>query len=186
VWDLGKAFAPEPARNFTPQQREKSWQQLGVGNGLEVYRALATLAAEPAEAVKFLDDKWRRLDRVIPASFPKLLADLESPQFATRDRATRALRDLGVLAVPPLAAYAPKNLEASQRGQDILKKIKADEEAGKAAVAPDLLRLLRTVTLLSRINTPQARQSLEAMIRQWPDSWLADEAQKALGKNSKR
>src|ERR1043165_6535846 len=122
----------------------------------------------------------------MPASVSRLLADLGSDRFPTRDRAMQDLRALGVLAESRLAGHEPKNLETRRRVEAILQELKTTKEEGKTVVEPDLLRALRIVTILDRIDTPQTRQSLQAMVRRWPETWLANEAQKALDARSKK
>jgi WD40 repeat protein len=184
VWEAAE-FAPR-AMKITPKQREECWRDLAADDDINVYRALAVLAGEAGEAVQFLDGKWRSLNRPMPASVSRLLADLGSDRFPTRDRAMQDLRALGVLAESRLAGHEPKNLETRRRVEAILQELKTTKEEGKTVVEPDLLRALRIVTILDRIDTPQTRQSLQAMVRRWPETWLANEAQKALDARSKK
>ncbi len=74
------------------------------------------------------------------ASINKLIQDLESRDFATRESATKKLTELRKAAVPALQAAAlGKNRESSGRAFGILRKLFQSEDAETKAVAKEAL-----------------------------------------------
>src|SRR5207248_8828409 len=98
--------------------------------------------------LKGADDKTRAI--------AKLIADLDSPKFATREKATQALADLGAITRPFLEeALAKKpSLEARRRMQELMAKLPGKD------VEP-WLRDVRAIEALERIGTAEARKVLE-------------------------
>src|SRR5262249_57384163 len=105
----------------------------------------------------------------------QLIADLDSPQFATRDQATRTLRQLGGQAAAALREAAQKSdsAEVRRRAQDLL------DECEKQLL-PDELRVLRAVEVLEWINTAEARQLLAAWAKGAPGVRLTAAAEDAV------
>jgi hypothetical protein len=142
------------------------------------YRAMARLAADAKETVRFLQT------RLCPVAAPdkerlvKLLGDLDSVQFALRKKASDELEKYGEMALPALQAAALKKppLELSRRLAELR------EKALQAHVAPEKLRTLRAVFVLERIATPAARTLLQALANGAPEARLTQEARAALGR----
>lgn len=80
-----------------------------------------------------------------PQQIERLIAELDSNQFETRDRATNELLELGAAVVPKLAAALETNLspELQRRGRGILKKIELDRINGRSISTDDFLAPLR-------------------------------------------
>src|SRR5262249_21772899 len=99
------------------------------------------------------------------------VADLDSASFAVRDKAARALGELGASAEGALrkALENHPTLEVRQRLEQIL------EKRGK-----DVLRQLRAVETLEHIGTAEARQVLEALAKGSPTPRVAQAAEAAL------
>ena len=98
---LGKA---EPAKAApTPQTL---WEALLDEDATAAYRAIRALAAQPASAALMRE----RLKEIAakdtfdddPKRVAKLIADLDSEEFAVREQANKALRSLGRAALPAL------------------------------------------------------------------------------------
>lgn len=83
---------------------------------------------------------------VDPRHIERLIAELDSNQFETRDRATNELLELGAAVVPKLAAALETNLSAElqRRGRGILKKIELDRINSRSISTDDFLAPLRT------------------------------------------
>jgi Tol biopolymer transport system component len=181
LWDL-------PPRHASPRavgEKELAdcWDDLAGGNAAKAYRAVWTLAlAQPA--VPFLEkrlrpaepppaEERRRLDR--------LLLELDSDNFATRERASAELEKLGDAAEPALkkATRDSTSLEVRRRAERLLGRLRAP------AQRPELLRTLRAVEALELARTPEARQFLQALAKGWEHDRLTWEAQAALTRLSK-
>ena len=80
------------------------------------FKAMGQLQGHPAEAVALLRDRLK-VPRVDPQELALLIADLDSPQFAVRQKAVHALEKLGESAEAALRKVLEANpsLEARQR-----------------------------------------------------------------------
>ena len=109
------------------------------------------------------------------ASINKLIQDLESRDFATRESATKALTRLGKTAVPALQAAAlGKNRESSGRAFGILRKLfQSDDAEVKAAtkealqqiVEQDVPAISRQAELLLNPPKPPRQRGVGAQIQ---------------------
>ena len=90
----------------------------------------------------------------------QLIADLDSDDFATREKASQALAKLGSAATAALRRTLADNpsAEVRRRVQELLKQL---PPAGPSA---DLLRELRAVEVLERIGSPGAA----GCSKRWP------------------
>jgi len=89
----------------------------------------------------------------------KLIADLDSPKFAVREKAEGELRELSVQAEPFLnkAQAAGLSPEAAKRIETLLTEIAAHK------LSPAELREVRAVQALNWMDTPAAR----ALLAEW-------------------
>jgi HEAT repeat protein len=105
------------------------------------------------------------------------IEQLDDDDFETRENATAQLAKLGSRAVPALlTAKAPSSVEASSRIEQLLAKLKE---------APDFLRPQRSVDLLARIGSPEARTLLETLAQGPADSILTQSAKIRLARLQK-
>ena len=96
-----------------------------------------------------------------------LIAQLNSPKFKEREKATGELTALAEFAVPALHAALQKKsvpLEQRRRMESLLNRL---ENPG---AIPACLRELRAVEVLERIGSAAARQLLETLATGDPDS----------------
>ncbi|HMC64722.1 MAG TPA: hypothetical protein VKI65_07270, partial [Gemmataceae bacterium] len=105
----------------------------------------------------------------------QLLAQLDSDEFASREKATQALLALGEQAESALriALAGETSLEVRRRVEMILEQL----EPSKSAVR---LREFRAVEVLEHIGTPEAKQLLQALAKGAPEARLTQEAKAAL------
>src|SRR5262249_6562561 len=104
------------------------------------------------------------------------LKDLGSGNFATREKASKELAKIAEIIEPALRDLLakPPSIEVHLRIKELLDKLPAD--------TPSLTRLqqLRALELLEQMDSPKARQLLEALAAGTPEAWLTQEAQKIL------
>jgi hypothetical protein len=107
-------------------------------------------------------------------SVEDLFLQLDNDDFKTRERATSLLIEKGVGVVPKLRAVSkePPSLEVSRRIGRIM------DHFNEAGLSAEGLRLLRAITVLSRIATPSSR-ALLAELAEGPESTPATIAAKA-------
>ena len=85
VWDLDHAV--EGAVGGQGRFSKNSWTDPGQTDGEKASRAMQAFTARPKEAVGFFKARLRPIPTVDPKRLSQLLADLQSSQFAVRQRA---------------------------------------------------------------------------------------------------
>jgi WD40 repeat protein len=185
LWDLSRL--PEvkrpPARELSPAALDVEWRALGGEDATRAYRALWTLCALPQQALPLLRADLRPAAAVDPERITRLLADLDSGEFAVREKATADLEKLGEAALPRLHKALKEgglSAEASRRVQGLLDKGRALPPGG------DHIRTLRMLELLEQLGSPEAVALLKSLAANGSDRRLAHEARAALECLSRR
>lgn len=112
----------------------------------------------------------------------RLLTELDSDDFATREKATKALTELGTIAEPALrkAQECSPSLELRRRAGRILQAVRDQP------IPPEELRQLRAVEALEYCAAAGAVELLEALGRGAPEARLSVEAKAALARLARR
>jgi RNA polymerase sigma factor (sigma-70 family) len=155
---------------------DELWQVLAAADTERAGRAVWALADVPAAALKVLRQHLHR----VPDNkehVQKLIADLDDPKFALREKATRELAELGPVIEEALAARlkAAPSLETSKRIQKLLAVIRS------APPTPEQLRLIRAVEVLEAIGAA-AREILEDLAAGADRALLTVQAREALAR----
>src|SRR5262249_32663214 len=131
--------------------------------------------------VPFLRERLRPVTSPDPKRLAQLLADLDSAEFAVREKATKQLEQLGELAVPAVkqALTGKPPLEARRRLGQLV------ETGERWMPASQPLRLLRAVEVLERIGTPDAKRFLQELAQGAPVARLTYETKVALERLAK-
>jgi RNA polymerase sigma factor (sigma-70 family) len=171
IWDA-TAGPHQPVR--TEKELEACWRTLANEDAARAYEAVGALAAAGEQAVPLLEKHLRPVPRPDAAAVARLIADLNSDDFAVRQKANEGLGELGEAAVVPLRrALADKpTLEVRRRLQQLLDQTQAR--------GGDWLRRLRAVQALERMHTPRARRLLESLAAGAPGASLTEDAKAAL------
>ncbi len=171
VWDLPLLFRSQPPGKDTSP--EALWAALAGDDAVQAHRALWRLAALP-EAGTFLARHLQPVEALPPERLRALLADLDSPDFATRQKAEGSLAAAGEAVREALA-------EASARTKDAeVRRRLARLQARLQPRAPERLREVRAVLALEARGTPEARRLLEKLGAGAPEARLTQEAKAAL------
>lgn len=126
VWDVTgviragrNALAP-----MTPAELDAQWNSLGRVDAAKAWQAICALAARPAQAVPLLKARVTEY-RASKAEAARLVANLDSDDFRTRETASRRLGELGAVALPYLRAFsaAAPSIEAKRRALGLLAQI---------------------------------------------------------------
>jgi hypothetical protein len=165
-----------PAPKSAPATVETLWADLAGEDAARAYRAIGGLAADPRRALALLRANLK------PAAGPDLkrvdrcLADLDSDDYATRTKATEELARLGAAAEPALkkALAGERSAEVRRRLDELLARLKAKE------LPVAVLRQVRAVEVLERLDPGEAGPLLEALARGDPEDRLTREAQAAV------
>jgi hypothetical protein len=188
VADLDKASAAALGKNplkkpLKPRQLDKLWADLSSRDLTEAGLAWRALVAGRKESVPFLKKQLGKLPKG-GRRITQLIADLDSDDFATREKASEALEKLGGAARPPLegALTTTRSAEVRKRIKEVLKAIGPRE-----SVLPQKdLRLARAIRLLEVVGTPAARELLEALTKVALPSGLDADAKEALERLTKK
>jgi hypothetical protein len=174
VW-LTEKLPPPPTPRALALTPAECWELL-AGDGAAALRASAALAAQGDEAVALLKAKLAPVPPPAPGKLPALLKDLDSAQFAVRNRAMRDLESLGDVAEEALrtALEKPPSAEAGRRLKALLDRLETPP-AVRARV-----RQGRAVAVLEQVGSPAAVALLEALAAGAPTARLTHEARAAL------
>jgi WD40 repeat protein len=174
IWDYPALLAQATRDKIDPVRQW--WGDLGNSNAAVAFQAMQQLADHPERSVPYVKDHLQPV-RLTPGHVPKLIEDLGSSNYKTRERALAELAKLAEAIEPTLRAALvkkPESLEAHLRLKGLLEKVPQDPPS------PGKLRQLRAVELLEQMDTPASRQILEALALGAPEAWLTHEARQAL------
>jgi hypothetical protein len=147
------------------------------------YRAIRTMTAFPAQTLPLL--RKHLLPLSVGAEEARklvsLIADLDSDDFATRERANKKLEEAGLRAEGTLQQTLAKSpsLEVRRRGLKLLEGIER-----KKKIEP--IQQLRALEVLEHIGTAEARALLADVAKGVPEARLTQEAKASLARLAKR
>jgi hypothetical protein len=166
----------------TPADLKDLWADLAAEDAARAFKATRALIADPQKSVPFLDKQVRAV-KLDEARLKRLVTDLEDERFAVREGAVRELKKLEEMAHPILikTLATSSSAEARRRLEDVL------AGAGRGSIrSPEALRLVRAIEVLEHAGTPEARQVLNALVKDLPDSWAAAQAKPAIERLDRR
>jgi WD40 repeat protein len=166
-----------PAGDLDPAEWDRLWDELTSRNEFRAFPAVWELGRRPDRAAPFLQKRLDSHPLRAAGGAARLIADLDSDQFAVRERAARSLEGLGRAAEPDLrrALEGKLSAEAAERVRRLLTSAKGK---GKDP-SPEELRLGWAVEALERMETAESRKVLEHLAA---GGWGADEAKAALAR----
>lgn len=177
LWDLRqllKESKTPPARK-TEELDDKRlgalWNDLASEDAALAFQAIWKLA-EKKQGVPYL----RAIPVVGDEQLARLVADLDSDRFDTRDKASAELEKLGVraeVALRKVMAGKP-SLETGRRVERLLQRLLA------LPLPAEEIQAVRGVEALELAGTPEARQALEAVAAGAPGVLRTKEARAAL------
>jgi hypothetical protein len=164
---------PRPEKLLAPETLS---EYLGSPDARRAYRAIFDLVAAPEQAVPFLAQLLRPQKPPDADTVRRWIAALDSDSFLERERATNTLKLHGKHVERALrqALTGKPTLELQRRIEDILKSL---EDPSASA---ELLRGLRAIVVLERINTPTARRVLANLARDARETPVGAEARQML------
>jgi hypothetical protein len=170
VWDLYRVAKPAPAA------ANACWRVLAGDDPVAAYDAMQALVRQPEQALRILRQELKPIPALEPRRLEKLLANLDSNQFATREQATDELEKLSDMAGDALrkALAGQPPLETRQRIDKLLERLATIHVA-----SPDLLQSLRGVEVLEHIGTTEAKEFLGELAGGEPQARLTRDAKAA-------
>jgi hypothetical protein len=184
LWDVA-GLTPAERRELPLKagQLPRLWEDLAAADAGRADRAVRLLTVSPAATLPLLREQLRPVAKPDAKRIQQMVADLDSKQFAVRDRAMRDLGQLGELAETALqqALKGSPNLEVRQRINGLLARC-----TETAVPAPERLRVLRSLEVLEGIGSAEAQRVLESLAGGAPESRLTREAAAAARRLARR
>jgi len=183
IWDARSFFLQRPASARAPRALVACWNDLVNEDTPRSFAAVDALIQAPEQSVPFLRDRVKPI--VADAQLlVQLMGNLDSKEFAVRQKASLELERLGELAEPGLRGILDGNpsLEVCQRVEMLLQKIQEQKHLWEG----ERLRLWRVIQVLEGIGTPQAQALLKTLAGGAPGSRLTQEAKASLERLAKR
>lgn len=175
IWEVGAPEAP-PTTKLGAEALAKAWDDLAGSDAPRAFRARWELANEPKATLTLFQKHLKSAPPSDARRLQKLIDDLDSQLFPVRTAANRELEELGDLAAGALRQVTTKSssLELRRRAQALLEKLRGP------VTRPEVLRAMRSATVLEDIATPEAQKLLESLAKGAPEARLTQEAQAAL------
>jgi WD40 repeat protein len=184
VWDMTSLPGKEglPPQVLSQELLQTLWNALAKEDAGRAYEAMLTLRSSPEQALPFLRKELQPQPAADPQRLVQLIAELDNPRFAMRQKALRELQDFGERAEPELikAMERKPSAEVRQRIEQLLTKVQTP------VAATALLQSLRAVEVLEQIGLPEAKQILQTLAAGGADNRLTKEAAAALSRLAKR
>jgi hypothetical protein len=175
VWDVTGSRLPSAP---PPRDLGAAWADLMAEDAARGFAGARYLVDHPGEGVALLAEKVKPVAAADTKAVAALIAQLESPKFAEREKASKELAALGEAAAGPLRDADAKATSAELR-QRLAPLVAA---LGEAKVTGERLRAVRAVEALERTGTAGARMLLATLAAGAPGATLTEDAKAALGR----
>lgn len=169
---------PTTPKVLTEAERGTAWDDLISADGGKAWAAVWAFADDPG-AAGFLRGRLKPVEPLPAKEFARLLAELDSDDFATRSDAAKALGAAGERAIGQLRDALAGELPAEPRAA-ILRLLKPWEAADQTPPRGERLRMVRAVAALELGRTADARKMLAELAAGAADATTTREAKTAL------
>jgi RNA polymerase sigma factor (sigma-70 family) len=177
VWSVrgGDPWGPPAEAALSAEALKAAWDELASEDAAAAYRTVCALTAAPKQAMSLLQERLAKAWAVDDRQVARWVADLDSDDFAVREKATKELERLGESAEPALrkALSGEPSAEARRRVERLLARL---EGPGSG----QMLRGLRSIEVLEGVGTDEARRLLEKVAKEAPSPRVVQEAKAAL------
>jgi RNA polymerase sigma factor (sigma-70 family) len=183
VWDLTGNHGAK-AQPLTTTDLPTCWSDLADSDAARAFQSMRRLCASPAETVAYLRTRLTPVAVVEEKRLTRLIADLDSGQFAVREKAARELEQLD-----EAAAHACRQALEGRPSAEVRRRLEAlveKQSRQKWDPSRERLRALRTLEVLEFLGTPEARQVLKSLGAGAPDARLTRDAKASLGRVDRR
>lgn len=186
LWDVTGLQGKDRPRStsLSAKALQALGEELASADAAAAYRAIKKLVAGSKDSVPFIQELFRPVSPVDARTVSRLVADLDSDRFPTREQATEQLEKLAELAEPELRRGLRDTppLERRQRIERLLEKVTMQRDTP----SPRRLRMLRVLEALELMDTPAARRALQEYAQGAPAATLTKEAKAVLERLAKR
>jgi RNA polymerase sigma factor (sigma-70 family) len=170
AWDL------RPPRVADSVSLDSAWNALAAREAGESFRSEGRFLSAPADTARYFAERVKPAEALDPRRVRRLLADLDSDDFAAREAASNALEGLDEQATPYLESTLKdtESAEVRDRVNRVLERRRA------AAIPPEQLRQVRAVAVLERIGDGESKDLLKKWVGGPAGALLTAEAAAAL------
>jgi RNA polymerase sigma factor (sigma-70 family) len=177
VWDvIGQVATGREAAQPLPQgERQRLWTDLAdEKNASQAYASMRRLLHDPAGTVRLFQQHLRPIPAIEGARIARWIADLDSAEFAVREKAVRELTQRGEAIEGALRKVLEDrpSLEVRQRVKLLLDKLQGANR----------LRMLRAVEVLEHLDAAESRRLLETLASGAAEARLTQEAKASLAR----
>jgi RNA polymerase sigma factor (sigma-70 family) len=185
VWDLSpaKSSSPEAAQAIGEDELLRRWDDLAGDDASRAYAAIWKLTDAPADnIVAFLGQRLKPRIRVDAKEVATLIVDLEDDSFEVREKASKALEELGNAIEPAILRELDKKppTETKRRLEALLAR------PATRVVSGENLRRLRAIELLEQLGSKAAQDLLTEVARGATDRVEGREARASLARLRRR
>jgi len=182
LWDIPSTKKAEPPKAgiLAAEDLDGLWTTLAGEDAAKGHQAIGMLISAPEQAVTLVKDRLRPVSKPNAQDINRWITDLDSDQFAVRQKATEELEKVGEPAQAALRAKLAEkpSPEVRQRIEKLLSKIDP--------LFPESLRTLRAVEVLEYIGTSESKKVLETLVTGAEGARLTKEAKASLERLNKR
>jgi hypothetical protein len=173
AWEAPAVQTPRKVKAPSAAECDSWWAALG-GEAKDAYKAVGEMVAAPEHAVTLLKERVRPVTSSDPGAVAKLIARLDDAEFAEREKAQKALEDMGEGAAHLLIKARKGDVTPETQGRlaEILGKCEATSRRS--------LRQQRAIAALEWIDTPASRAVLRTLAGGAPRARVTIGAQAAL------
>jgi RNA polymerase sigma factor (sigma-70 family) len=151
AWDL------RPPRVADSVSLDSAWNALAAREAGESFRSEGRFLSAPADTAKYFAERVKPVEALDPRRVQRLLADLDSDEFAVREAASDTLEGLDQQALP----YLESTLKSTQSAEVRKRVNRILERRWGAAIPSDQLRQVRAVAVLERIGDGESKDLLK-------------------------
>jgi RNA polymerase sigma factor (sigma-70 family) len=183
VWDMTRltARATRPTTTIEKEAQLSAWQALAEEDAVRAFQGITTLVIAAEKAAPFLRDRLEPARVPNKAQMARWVRELDSDDFAARQKATTALRQVGPAAGPTLRkALASKPSPEVKRGIEVILSA-----LDQAPLTGDELRAVRAIEALEMVHTLAAREVVARLAGGAPGAQATEAAKAALERMDK-
>ena len=177
LWGMNRPVGADPTAGKSAKRLDILWADL-ANDGVSAYDAVLALAKRSNECVPFLEKRLKPVEPVSNEQVARWIDDLDSGSFFVREKASAKLAVLHELARPALqkALVGRVSVEARRRLMRLVGRLDS------MRYSPGLMQELRSVEILERIGSKEARRLLEKLAAGAAEAPLTVEAKASLAR----
>jgi RNA polymerase sigma factor (sigma-70 family) len=169
---------------MTVRELDDLWTNLTRLDGTRANRAIWLLIAAPRQALQLFKQRIKPVGSPsadVSEKVARLLVEMDSEEFAAREKATTALEKLGKEAEAPLRKALRDNLSAEVR-----RRVSTELHRREQQEVGEWTACLRALEVLEHLGTAEARNLLETVAGGEPTARLTQEARAVLKRLDQR